>query len=403
MNLQTQTEKLPIADEHIEQVLELAERLRAVNGGELDDNAILAVAEATGAPVDYVRLAVRLRGERQRQTLAQRVRTEILQLEPAVRMPVLAAAGGTLASFLFVVEAFAKRGGAGSLGTVVGVFGWLSILATAYVMTTVRTTRIAAISGAVFGALFFTAGLLGDAIFGMGGGRESSMIMLYGFLGLVAFVGLQRSGDRIRERLGVKDASQERQELLRELVSLQDKLRSNEQGMTFLSLDIVGSTRMKAMADPLSVEFTFNEYHQFVEMIARKHGGRVHSTAGDGVTCAFENPIAAMACAKNIQTGLIELNTFRNKIGHPIVLRAGIHSGSVVLPDASDVQSVNFAHVIDVASHIQKVCPPGGIAVTEAAAMMLPGGPNAVGSQWVETQESKGVVWLPRLQAALPG
>jgi class 3 adenylate cyclase len=74
-----------------------------------------------------------------------------------------------------------------------------------------------------------------------------------------------------------------------------------------------------------------------------------------------------------------------------------------VLPEAGDVQSVNFANVIDVAAHIQKACPPGGIAVSEAAATQLPGGPSSVGSEWVETPESKGVVWLPRLQGAFPG
>ena len=69
----------------------------------------------------------------------------------------------------------------------------------------------------------------------------------------------------------------ERQELLKQLVDIQDKLRSGEQEVSFLSVDIVGSTRMKQMADPLSVEFTFTEYHKFVEMIARRSGDVVAS------------------------------------------------------------------------------------------------------------------------------
>src|SRR5262249_37432708 len=160
--------------------------------------------------------------------------------------------------------------------------------------------------------------------------------------------------DTYRAKLGLIDPVKERQELLKQLVDIQDKLRSGEQTISFLSVDIVGSTRMKQIADPLSVEFTFTEYHKFVEMIARRYGGRVHSTAGDGMTLAFDSPSQAFGAARTIQTGVIELNTFRNKIGVPIVLRCGVHTGTVMAPDASDVTTINFADVIDISAHLQK-------------------------------------------------
>jgi class 3 adenylate cyclase len=392
-----QLEKVPMADEHVEQVLELAERLRSANGGELDDNAILAVAEATGAPVEYVRLAVRMRGERKRQNIVQRFRTEILQLDPSVRLQVQAASLSAGAALSLGLERKLGFMGYPAWGSAVGVIGWVLLATFCWLVSGSRNRRNAAISGAIFGAVFFTASSLASAILGMGAGASSAMILVYTALGFLGGGLLHQAGDNVRAKLGVRDPNQERRALLQELVQLQEKLKSSEQGMAFLSLDIVGSTRLKQLADPLSVEYTFNEYHKFVEMIVRKHGGRIHSTAGDGVTCAFETPLVALACAKNIQAGLIELNTFRNKIGHPIVLRAGVHAGQVALPDAGDVKSLEFAGVIDLAAHIQKVCPPGGVAVTEATAQLLPGGAEAVGRQWVEASETRGVVWLPRM------
>jgi class 3 adenylate cyclase len=376
-------------------MLQLAERLREQNGGTLDDSAILAVAEATGAPVDYVRLAVKMRGEseKKRSGLAK-IRDAFLTLEPDVRRGVSSAVAGTFAGMLTALEA-----GTQNLAyDPSAVFGMLKIVAITlglYNVCISRDARSAAIAGAILGGISFAAYTLFAFVLGLRG-IDSSVLIPMTLLGAVAGVALYRTVDRYRASLGLRDPVKERQELLRQLVGIQEKLRSGEQSMTFLSLDIVGSTRMKEFADPLSVEFTFNEYHRFVEMIAKRYGGRVHSTAGDGIICVFDNPHQAFGAARNIQTGIIELNQFRNKIGTPIVLRAGIHSGSVMAASAGDVTSIAFAHVIDIAAHLQKVCPPGGVVVSEGAAWHLPGGTDAVGAERVESQNVAGRIWTPK-------
>jgi class 3 adenylate cyclase len=273
----------------------------------------------------------------------------------------------------------------------------------AYNASVAKDGRVAAVCGAIFGGGSFALFAVFSFILQLHGDVEALNLIPATIVGALTGIVLHRLVHKYRDRLGLKDPVRERQELLRQLVSLQDKLRSNEQRMTFLSLDIVGSTKMKAMSDALSVEFTFTEYHQFVERITRKWGGSVHSTAGDGITCAFENPQQAFSAARNIQTGIIELNTFRNKIGVPIVLRAGVHMGTVVTPQAGDIKSVNFAHVIDIAAHMQKMCPPGGIAVSEVAASMVPGGMSGIGSECIEVSDVKGVIWVPRQAVATPG
>jgi len=387
-----------MSDDGVRQMLMLAERLREQRGGELDDAAILAVAEATGATAEYVRLAVRLLPEKKQKLFGQ-LKAVFLTLEPDVRRHVLTAVIATLCALLTVLS-ISVRGGDSLFGTLMLIMLGIGV----WNVSISKETRVAAVSGALFGGIFFVSHALFAWIsallrhrFGEGAG-ESLLLIPYvlggGLLGLLS----QKFVNKFQGKFGIRDPKEERQELLRQLVQLQDKLRVGEQSMTFMSLDIVGSTKMKANADQLSVEFTFTEYHNFVDAITRKYGGRVHSTAGDGVTCAFPHPQQAFGAAKNIQMGIVELNTYRNKLRTPIVLRAGIHSGSVNAP-TDDIKSVNFAHVIDVAAHLQHCCPPAGIAISEDAANLLPAGPASVGTKRVETEDCNAYIWEPKSKA----
>lgn len=375
-----------LADENVQQILVLAERLRDTHGV-LDDAAIQAVAEATQAPQEYVRLAVRLLPER-RQSLPQRLYSAILALEPDVRRHVASASLATVCGLL--LGAAHKTGQ--ELFTTLMLIG---IGAALWNISLSKDTRTAAASGGLFGGVFFVAASLFEYLFKTAVQAPTPLLPLAIIGGGLAGVILQRAVNRNRAKLGLKDPVRERQEMLRQLVELQERLRSGEQKMTFLCVDIVGSTRIKTSADPLSVEFTFNEYHAYVDMIVRRYGGRVHSTAGDGVTCAFDHPQQAYGAARTIQSGLVELNTFRNKVGSPLTLRVAVHTGAVVAPDLSDIKSVNFAHVIDIASHLQRECPPGGVVVSREAALLIPGGETSIGTMIVQSQGVEAVVWIP--------
>lgn len=392
-----------LTDDSVDQMLVLAERLRAANGGVLDDSAIQAVSEATGAPSDYVRLAVKLRTENQRKSTVAALRAQFLTLEPDVRRYVVAGVAATACGLLSVLESVTS-----SRDSSYGVFGMLGLVALTgglYNICVARESRTAATAGAILGGGFFATSAVFAAILRMENVHiESFLLIPYTLCGALGGMVLHRIVAQYRSKLGLKDPVKERQQLLQQLVELQDRLRSGEQSITFLSVDIVGSTRMKERSDPLSIEFTFNEYHQFVERVTRKYGGRVHSTAGDGMTCAFDNPAQAFNAARNVQAGILELNTFRNKVGVPIVLRCGVHTGNVVTPQAGDIKSVNFAHVIDIAAHLQKTAPPGGIVVSDASAALMPGGRAAIGTQRVEAMNVEGTAWLPRpIAPAGPG
>lgn len=385
-----------ITDDGVQQMLELAERLREANGGELDESAILAVSEATGAPIEYVRLAVRLRPEEKKKGIAHRLRSEYLGLEPDVRRNVLAGSLGVVFALASVMSHLVGAAVDGLLGVV----QILAATAVVYLVAVARDPRSAAITGALTMLVGFIATTIFQALIPGTGALSAPLLIPFTLFGTLGAMLVNMLVAKNRKKLGLKDPVKERQDLLRQLEDLKQKLNSGEQTVTFLCVDIVGSTRMKEHADHLSIEYTFNEYHQFVERITRKYGGRVHSTAGDGMICAFDSPAQAFGAAKNMQAGMIELNTFGNKTGIPMALRAGIHTGVVVAPNPGDIASVNFAHVIDIAAHMQKVSPVGGIAISEPAATGLPGGAISAGMERVEIQNVVGILWSAKPVAA---
>ena len=392
-----------MTDDSVEQMLILAERLRESNGGELDESAILAVAEATGAPVEYVRLAVKLRSEKEKRSFVANLRSQYRTLEPHTRRYVLSGAAAASSALLFTLEDFISGITRAHLGSNYGIFAMLATITGAlgiYNVALSRDSRTAALSGAFFVGGMFLMKSVFSLLLGVHAYVDPVLFPILTVLGAFGGIGLRSFANKYRNRLGLKDPAQERQDLLKQLNQLQDKLTSGRQYMTFLSVDIVGSTRMKEGADLLAVEYTFGEYQSYVARLAEKYGGRVHSTAGDGLICAFENPQHAFAAAKNIQAGMLELNAHRNRLGVPLVLRSGIHSGSVITPQTGDVTSVSFSHVIDIASHLQKLSPPGGIVVSEAAVAQIAGGAGSVGNQRVQVLDVTALVWAPKQSAS---
>lgn len=388
-----------LSDDSIQEVVLLARRLRETTGGDLDDTAILAVAEATGAPADYVRLAIQSLPEEKSDTPLDRVKSAFLAFDHDLRRYVmagiLALAIGLLLTMMTVLH---------DTSGLAGTIAIIGMIASVWNCAVSRSLKTAVFAGAIVGGLGFFMVTLFTFLMGLlptipSNGPAPGLVLLFMPVGAIGGALAYGMGGWVRKKLGLRDPARERQELLTQLLEIQDRLKSDEKFVTFLSVDMVGSTRIKGENDPLSVEFTFNEYHKFVEALAFKHGGRVHSTAGDGVTVAFDDPKHAFACGRALMAGLFEFNAFRNKLAKPIELRGGLHTGSVLAP-GMDIKSVNFAHVIDIAAHMQKVCPIGCLAVSDATATYIPGGKSSIGDEQIEAQETKGTVWRPRSRVA---
>ncbi|MEZ5163378.1 MAG: adenylate/guanylate cyclase domain-containing protein [Fimbriimonadaceae bacterium] len=386
-----------LSEDEIQEMLVLATRLREQTGGELDDEAIVAVAEATGAPLDYVRLVVRTLPEKQgKKSVFSHMRSSYLSFDPNTRKLVAGSMLGLCIGVTSFLSGAIQTGDAGffSIFSVIfaGLAGWNAISA--------RETKWAIAIGALAGG----ASQLSLALLGFIQGLMMPNADITGsnpgFFILALFVGALIGGAghalfrKNRKRLGMIDPAADRQILLEQLVDIQTKLKSDERFVTYLSVDVVGSTRMKTKADPLNLEFTFNEYHRYIESIVKRNGGEIHSTAGDGVIGVFEDPRKAFQAGKAIQGGLFEFNAFRNKLDDEIELRAGVHTGNVLAP-GQEAKNVNFAHVIDVAAHIQHESPVGGLGVSSTTATYL-GGLGAVSEERITVEDFEVAIWRPR-------
>ncbi len=173
------------------------------------------------------------------------------------------------------------------------------------------------------------------------------------------------------QRWAAREASLQQNDqaaLLAEMVRIQWKLSNEAAAVCVLVVDAAKSSEMKAAADPLAVEYTFREYQEWIQRVCAARSGRVLSTAGDGAVVAFDSCDQALSAARRVQTDLFQFNKDVNRLAQPFRLRIGLHTGEVV----GDINEVQFTEVIDIAAHIEAVCPVGGIAASHDVAQRLP-------------------------------
>lgn len=384
-------------DPMVLQALQLAERLREVKGEALETDEYFAISEATGVSEEYIRFLEQDQKTGAKSNFFDRLRTQFFGLDSDTRRYVSSGLLATLFSLLlaigFKIDSLTSIG----LHSNYSVFQSISFIVgigAIYNAAVSKSVKSAAIIGGIFGGMSYILGsIFAMLLFLTKLEFPPSLTVVSGVACAVIASLCHVVSHAGKKKTGTVDRNSARQDLLKQLVDLQDHLREGQQAATFLSLDVVGSTKMKLNADPLAVEFTFTEYHNYVGRIAEKHFGNIHSTAGDGITVAFDNPQNAFNAARQIQTGLVEFNAFRNKIEIPLQLRAGIHSGQVVAPEAGNMSSINFASVIDIAAHLQKECPIGGVAISDDAGIGLPGGTNAIGTERVCVHDTWATVW----------
>lgn len=184
----------------------------------------------------------------------------------------------------------------------------------------------------------------------------------------VAWVAGQGGEVRGRTMHQANLAQNDQATLAAEMLRIQWRLSDGATNVCVLFVDVARSRDMKAKADPLTVEFSFREYQEWVRMTCEARDGRVTATSGDGAVVAFRTPESAFSAARRLQTDLAEFNRRWNRLSKPFRLRIGLHLGHV----SGDLDEVQFTDVIDVAAHLQEAAPVSGIAVSAKVAKALP-------------------------------
>ncbi|MBI2266322.1 MAG: adenylate/guanylate cyclase domain-containing protein [Armatimonadetes bacterium] len=138
---------------------------------------------------------------------------------------------------------------------------------------------------------------------------------------------------------------------------------------TFLSLDLVDSTKIKQGERKERIITTFKHYHDYVKNITESNSGEILGTSGDGIACIFEVADDAVSTAFLVQKGLAEFNRELNELGSPLQIRMGINTGEILLEFEGDEQKTGdiFDLAVDLAAKAQKFARVNEICVTNHA------------------------------------
>jgi class 3 adenylate cyclase len=140
--------------------------------------------------------------------------------------------------------------------------------------------------------------------------------------------------------------------------------------VTVLFCDLVGFTARSDGADPEDVKGTLRAFHPLVQREINAHGGVVDQFVGDGVLALFGSPVAheddperAVRAGLRIQTSIAELNDEDPRLS--LAARIGIETGEVLVSAGVPTQfgGTVAGDVVNIASRLQTLAPPGGVVV----------------------------------------
>jgi serine/threonine protein kinase/class 3 adenylate cyclase len=201
----------------------------------------------------------------------------------------------------------------------------------------------------------------------------------------------------VQERVG-----NQRLAMLREYSEAQRVLQQGRRHLAFLSVDIVGSTKMKLGEDKLVIEHAFAEYKKFVERILKGNNVWKVAWTPDGIMCAFQNAEDASKAGQTILSELEWFNDGVHRLRTPFQVRCGINSGEVIFPDDKQMEEISD-EVVDVAGHMQKYAAPASLWIGKEVLSELE---SAAGFEQITTQVVDGRVpyeWKLRATAKAGG
>lgn len=185
-----------------------------------------------------------------------------------------------------------------------------------------------------------------------------------------------------------KSGGKNRTSLLKQFIEVKRKLEEAQKALSFLSVDVIGSTKMKAQEDKAMVEYTFAEYKKFIDEILMANRVWKVAWTPDGIMCAFWASDDAVNAAREIIVGLDSFNKYINQMQTPFKVRCGINFGKVMFDISAEMEEVSD-EVIDVAGHLQKFANPNSIWITEKTLALVT---NKEGFKTIDTQVDEQVV-----------
>ncbi|MDE2481691.1 MAG: hypothetical protein KGN02_05840 [bacterium] len=197
---------------------------------------------------------------------------------------------------------------------------------------------------------------------------------------------------------GTAESEQQRAALLKRYREIEDSLKSSERKLcTFLSIDVVGSTKMKVGERETAIAATFQAYEEMVKSAFADYGMWKATWTPDGVMAAFLDRELALRTAQHVLTSLDAFNRHENHLRTPFKVRCGLNEGEVVIYEDSALEKVSD-HSIDIAGHMQKYADEDTLLVSDVLYNKL-GNPPGFVSTGREVDGFQTYAWTPSAES----
>ncbi|HET7082376.1 MAG TPA: adenylate/guanylate cyclase domain-containing protein [Candidatus Limnocylindria bacterium] len=162
--------------------------------------------------------------------------------------------------------------------------------------------------------------------------------------------------------------------------------------VSVLFADLVGFTTMSETRDAEAVREQLTEYFGVAQEIVTRYGGAVEKFIGDAVMAVWGTPVAHEDDAERAVRAALELVdavSHLGRDGEKLTARAAVLTGEAAVTLGASNQGMVAGDLVNTASRLQSVAPPGTVIVGEATRQSAE---SAIVFEPVGEQELKGKV-----------
>ncbi len=131
-------------------------------------------------------------------------------------------------------------------------------------------------------------------------------------------------------------------------------------------VDLVGFTPFAEERDAEAVRDTLDQYFGMARLAVERHGGVIEKFIGDAVMAVWGTPTAHEDDAERAVRAALEVIDGALSLGAGIEARAGVVTGEAAVTLGAEGQGMVAGDLVNTASRLQSVAPPGTVLVDEA-------------------------------------
>ncbi len=136
--------------------------------------------------------------------------------------------------------------------------------------------------------------------------------------------------------------------------------------VTVLFVDLVGFTGMAEGRDAEETRELLTRYFDLARDVIDRHGGTIEKFIGDAVMAVWGAPTAREDDAERAVRAALELLDAVRALGPGVQARAGVLTGEAAVTLGAQGQGMVAGDLVNTASRLQSVAPPGAVLVGEA-------------------------------------